>query len=66
MLSLVKKIVNAKFAPRNFGGYTVGVAPLSGKNCGGVALALRETTLFRTENERVVGKNVILFKPVLG
>ena len=54
------KIAQAKFAPRRYKGFTIRVAPTSGQNCGGVALAVRENSLFRTENERIVGPNVSL------
>ena len=59
------KIAKAKFAPRRAEGYTIRVAPTSGRNCGGVALAVRENSLFRTENERIVGPNVISFEMVV-
>ena len=35
------KIAQARFTPRCFEGYTIRVAPTSGKNCGNVALAVR-------------------------
>ena len=59
------KIAQAKFAPRRYKGFTIRVAPTSGQNCGGVALAVRENSLFRVENERVVGPNVISFEMVV-
>ena len=40
------KIAKAKFAPRRAEGYTIRVAPTSGRNCGGVALAVRENSQF--------------------
>ena len=59
------KIAQARFAPRRYKGFTIRVAPSSGENCGGVALVTRENSLFRTENERVIGPNVILFEMVI-
>ena len=38
---------------------------MSGQSCGSVALAVRENSLFRTENERIVGPNVISFEMVV-
>ena len=59
------KIEQAKFASRRFKGFTIRVAPTSGRNCGGVALAIRGNSLFRVKNERIVGPNVISFDLVV-
>ena len=59
------KIAQAKFAPWRFKRFTIRVPPTSGQNCGGVALAVRENSLFRTENERIAGPNVISFEMVV-
>ena len=56
------KIAKANFAARSYRGYTIQVSPSSGKNCGGVGLAVRETKRFTVENPKVVGPNVLSFQ----
>ena len=56
------KIAKANFAARNYRGYTIRVAPSSGKNCGGVGLVFKETGHFTVENAKVVGPNVVSFQ----
>ena len=50
------KIAKAKFAPRTHEGYTIRVAPSSGKNCGGVGLVYKETSRFLLKTRKSWGR----------
>ena len=64
------KFADAKYAGRNWAGYKIRTAAATSAHCGGVALLYKEgprvQDLYRMENDRVVGKNVVSCEVVTG
>ena len=60
------KIEDPVYATKQWAGYDILTSAAGSKNCGGVALMVRETDDFLVENAKVVGSNVISFEMVTG
>ena len=62
------KCIDPQYATKGAAGYKIRTAAAASFACGGVALLWRdgERDIFRVENDRVQGPNVITFELVVG
>ena len=64
------KFTNADFATKRWAGYTIRNGVAGSINCGGIFLLYKEGVdtrdLYRVENDKVIGTNVIAFELITG